>query len=161
MAVWNARTWVPAAPDEVLALLVEPDAIGRWSPIPFEVADHVGGRLSAGDCIRVRGSLLGRALEFEVDVAQAHGGRLGLTATGPIRLDVQYLMETLEDGTQLTATVGVSGRGLLGGRWHRRPTRCLPAARWPVRQPAGSRAAPGGSRVSSARAARAASGAVD
>jgi hypothetical protein len=114
MGVWTAHAWVPAAPDEVLTLLTDPDAIGHWSPIAFDLPDYDGGRLSAGECIRVRGRLLGRTLEFDVDVDEAHGGRVGLTATGPIRLDVEYLMRALDCGTEVTATVAVSGSGLRG-----------------------------------------------
>lgn len=63
MARWTARTWVDAAPDDVLSLLTEADAIARWSPFPFEVVDWDGARLEAGDSVRVAGRLGGRALE--------------------------------------------------------------------------------------------------
>jgi hypothetical protein len=62
----------------------------------------------------VRGALAGRALEFAVDVSEADGGCLALAATGPIRLDVEYVAVANEDGTDVRATVAVTGRGLIG-----------------------------------------------
>lgn len=91
-----------------------PDAIARWAPIEFEVLDFDGRRLFSGDHVRVHGSLAGRCLEFEVDVAEAEGGRLVLSATGLIRLDVEYLATALDDGSEVRASVAVSGRGLIG-----------------------------------------------
>jgi hypothetical protein len=114
MATWTAQTRVAGLPHEVLALLTEPDAIARWAPIAFEVVDFDERRLLAGDHVRVRGSLAGRALEFEVDVTEAEDGRLVLTATGPIHFDVEYLAVAHEGGTDVHASVAVSGRGLMG-----------------------------------------------
>jgi hypothetical protein len=114
MATWSAQTRVAGLPDEVLALLTEPNAIARWAPIDFNVVGFDGPRLRAGDHVRVLGSLAGRSLEFAVDVADAEDGRLVLTAVGPIRLDVEYLATPLGDGTQVRASVTVSGRGLMG-----------------------------------------------
>jgi len=114
MATWTARTHVAGLPHEVLALLTEPDAIARWAPIAFEVVDFERKRLRAGDRVRVRGALTGRSLEFEVDVAEAEDGRLLLSAIGPIRFDVEYLAVALDDGTDVRASVAVSGRGLIG-----------------------------------------------
>jgi len=90
MATWKAQTRVAVVPDQVLALLTEPDAIARWAPIAFELMDFEGERLLAGDRVRVQGSLAGRSLEFEVAVDQADAENLVLTATGPIRLEVEY-----------------------------------------------------------------------
>lgn len=114
MATWTAQTRVAGLPDDVLALLTEPDAIARWAPIGFDVVDFDGERLRAGDRVRVRGALAGRSLEFDVTVAEAEGGCLSLAATGPIRLDVQYIAVASEDGSDVRATVAVSGRGLMG-----------------------------------------------
>jgi hypothetical protein len=114
MATWTAQTRVAGLPDEVLALLTEPDAIARWAPIAFEVVDFDRKRLRAGDQVCVRGGLTGRLLEFEVEVAEAEDGRLVLTAVGPIRLDVEYMAVAVEDGSEIRASVAVSGRGLLG-----------------------------------------------
>lgn len=114
MARWTAHTRVAGAPHEVLELLTEPDAIARWSPIDFEVVDWAGDRLCAGDRVRVEGRLAGRALAFNVDVATAGEGALRLTAEGPIRLDVAYRVRGIAAGSELHATVDVSGRGIMG-----------------------------------------------
>jgi hypothetical protein len=114
MATWTAQTRVAGLPHEVLAMLTEPDAIARWAPIAFDVVDFDRQRLRAGDRVRVRGTLAGRGLEFDVDVAEADDGRLVLTAIGPVRFDVEYLAVALEHGTEVRASVVVSGRGLFG-----------------------------------------------
>ena len=114
MATWTAQTLVAGLPDEVLALLTEPDAIARWAPIAFEVIDFDGKRLRAGDQVLVRGGLTGRSLEFEVEVAEADDGRLVLTAVGPIRFDVEYLAVAVDSGSEIRASIAVSGRGLFG-----------------------------------------------
>ena len=127
MATWTARTRLPGAPDEVLALLTEPDAIARWAPIGFELVDYGGSRLIAGDRVRVRGALAGPAVSFDVDVAEADDGRLALTATGPIRLDVDYRVIAVGECSELHASVAVSGNGLRG-RLLARATETLLAA---------------------------------
>jgi hypothetical protein len=114
MATWTAQTRVAGLPHEVLALLTEPDAIARWAPIAFEVVGYDERRLRAGDHVRVRGALAGRMLEFDVDVTEAEDGRLVLIATGPVRFDVEYLAVAHHDGTEVRASVVVSGRGLMG-----------------------------------------------
>ena len=114
MGQWTAQTQITAPPAEVLGLLTEPNAISRWAPIDFELIDWDGERLIAGEHVRVQGRLAGRALEFEVDVAEADDGNLILTACGPIRLDVEYHARPLDIGSELSASVSVTGRGLLG-----------------------------------------------
>ena len=114
MAKWTARTRVAGLPDDVLVLLTDPDAISRWTPVPFQVVAGEGARLTAGEQVRVQGRFGGRELEFDVDVATAGDGLLVLTATGPIRLDVEYRALPLGSGTELRASISVSGRGTLG-----------------------------------------------
>lgn len=114
VATWTAQTRVAGLPDEVLALLTEPNSIARWAPVAFDVVDFEGRRLAAGDHVRVRGSLAGRSVEFEVDVSQADDGHLVLTAVGPIRLDVEYLAVAASGGTEVHASVKVTGQGLMG-----------------------------------------------
>jgi hypothetical protein len=114
MATWTAQTRVAGLPDEVLVLLTEPDAIARWAPIAFEVVGFGRRRLSAGDHVWVRGSLAGRSLEFEVEVAEAENGHLLLTAIGPVRLDVEYIAIASDSGSEVRASITVTGRGLLG-----------------------------------------------
>jgi len=114
MATWSTHMRCHGTPDEVLRLLTEPDAIERWSPIAFELGAFDGERLSAGDRLRVSGSLGGRSVEFTVDVAAAADGRLALTATGPIRIDVEYVASAVGDQSDVRASVGVMGGGLMG-----------------------------------------------
>jgi hypothetical protein len=105
---------MPGRPEEVLGVLTKPDAIARWAPIAFEVIDFKRDRLHAGDTARVRGGLAGRNLEFTVEIAEAANGRLALTASGPIDIDVEYVAEEIPDGSNVRARVDVAGRGLIG-----------------------------------------------
>jgi hypothetical protein len=114
MSTWTTETTCNATPDEVLELLTEPGAIARWSPVPFTVVDLDQNRLAAGDRVRVRGELAGRSVEFLVDVATADNGRLALTATGPIRIDVDYRVTGDACGSSVRARIGVAGSGLFG-----------------------------------------------
>jgi hypothetical protein len=114
MATWTAQTRVDGLPDDVLSLLTEPDSIARWAPIDFDVVDFEGPRLAAGDRVLVRGRLAGQSLEFEVDVDEADDGRLVLSAVGPIRLDVEYCARAAGSGSEVRASVTVTGRGLTG-----------------------------------------------
>jgi hypothetical protein len=47
-------------------------------------------------------------------VAAAGNGRLALTATGPIRIDVSYVAQPAGDQSDVQASVGVMGNGLVG-----------------------------------------------
>jgi uncharacterized protein YndB with AHSA1/START domain len=91
MGTWTTETQMAGRPEEVMVLLTQPDTIARWAPIPFEVVDFQRQRLLAGDTARVRGGLAGRNVEFTVQIAQASDGRLALTASGPIDIDVEYV----------------------------------------------------------------------
>ena len=114
MKTWTTETWVAGSPDEVLELLTEPDAIARWTPIPFEVLDLDGPRLEAGTRARVRGSLAGRGMEFDVEIRAAGDDCLSLLATGPLFIRAEYALAPLDGGSEIRASVSVSGRGLLG-----------------------------------------------
>jgi hypothetical protein len=114
MSTWTTHTTCSGTPEDVLELLTEPGAIARWSPVPFTVLDAERARLCAGDRVRVRGELAGRGVEFLVDVAKAGDGHLALTATGPIRIDVDYHVVGDTHGSNLRARVGVAGSGLFG-----------------------------------------------
>ena len=89
---WRTQTTVTGLPDEVLATLTEPDAIARWTPVPFELIDLDTDRLVAGGRARVRGRLAGRTLEFDVEVLAADDERVKLVATGPVSIDVGYAL---------------------------------------------------------------------
>ena len=114
MSTWTTQTICNGTPEDVLELLTEPGAIARWSPVPFRVVGTEQERLCAGDRVRVRGELAGRGVEFLVNVAKAGDGHLALTATGPIRLDVDYRAVGGVRGTSLRARIGVAGSGLFG-----------------------------------------------
>jgi Polyketide cyclase / dehydrase and lipid transport len=114
MRTWTTETTVTGLPDEVLALLTEPDAIARWTPVPFELIDLDTDRLVSGTRARVRGRLAGRSLEFDVEVLAADDERLALVATGPISIDVEYRLRPAPRGSNVSASVSVSGRGLIG-----------------------------------------------
>jgi hypothetical protein len=114
MRTWTTKTTVTGFPDEVLALLTEPEAIEHWTPVPFELIDLNTDRLVAGSRARVRGRLAGRTLEFDVTVLTADDERLALVATGPISIDVEYALRRAAGGSELRASVSVHGKGLLG-----------------------------------------------
>jgi Polyketide cyclase / dehydrase and lipid transport len=114
MATWSNQIRCSGTPEQVLRLLTEPQAIARWSPVGFELRAFDGERLRAGDRVRVSGSLAGRSVEFLVDVASASDGRLALTASGPIRIGVEYLVRAVGPQSDVQASVEVAGGGLLG-----------------------------------------------
>jgi hypothetical protein len=115
MSTWSTHTNVSGTPDDVIAVLADPDSIRRWSPIDFDVDGIDGERLESGSRARVSGRLAGRSASFEIDVEQAEEGRFALTASGPIDLDVEYeAFERTGNGTELWATVSVKGGGLVG-----------------------------------------------
>lgn len=97
--------------------LTDPSEIATWSPVPFEL-QSLGGRrqrLETGTHARVAGRLAGKDLEFDIEVHEAAGCRLHLTAIGPfVDLDVDYCVEALDDFSHVTAEVAVSGKGVLG-----------------------------------------------
>ncbi len=110
-----AHATIPAAPDDVLALLTAPDAIANWAPIPFEVDELDGRRLRTGSRARVSGGLAGRRVAFDVDVHRVGDGCLALTAEGPVGLDVEYVVTPTAGGSEVRASVCVRrGDGLLG-----------------------------------------------
>ena len=115
MTTWTTETWVAGAPEHVLELLTEPDAIARWAPIPFELLDLDGARLQQGTRARVSGALAGRRLEFDVEIREADEERLSLVANGLVSIGAEYLLAPADGGSDVRASVSVSGHGLLGG----------------------------------------------
>jgi hypothetical protein len=115
MAQFTAHTIAGPAPEQVLEVLTDPEAIASWSPIPFQVEDLDGLRLEAGSSARVSGSLAGKRVGFDVEVHAADEGGLELTAEGPIGIDVLYELEPMDGGSRVTASVGVrEGSGFTG-----------------------------------------------
>jgi polyketide cyclase/dehydrase/lipid transport protein len=116
MATWTTRKTIEASPDEVLELLTDPEACSIWSPLDFELEQLDCKRLSAGCTAQVGGELAGKRVSFDVEVIEASGGRLSLRASGPVVLDVEYRLQSLEERSEVTAQVSVSSSGGLRGR---------------------------------------------
>ena len=115
MSTWTAQTTVNGRPEDVMLMLTDPDAIGAWAPIDFEVEGLTGRRLETGSRARVVGRLAGQRVGFDVDVHEVGPDRLELTASGPIGLDVAYELEPCADGARVVASIGIrDGRGLTG-----------------------------------------------
>ena len=115
MSTWTAQTTVKGRPEDVLDILTDPAACGRWAPIDFEIEGLDGPRLESGSRARVVGRIAGQRVGFDVDVHVAGPDRLELTASGPVELDVLYALEPVCCGSRVVAQVGVrSGRGLTG-----------------------------------------------
>jgi Polyketide cyclase / dehydrase and lipid transport len=117
VGTWTARTPVRSDPDEIFAILTDPDAAAHWSPVPFEVDELDGERLEAGGRAVLSGRLAGRRIRFDVEVVEAEDGRLSLVASGPVDMDVEWRVDDrLGEWRELVASVNVrAGRGL-GGR---------------------------------------------
>jgi hypothetical protein len=107
MRTWYSTTKVRARPDRVLDALTDPEICARWSGVDFAVDGLRAPRLEAGSRPRVSGRLLGRAIEFELHVYEAHPRRLRLRATGPIELHADYVLAPTRCGCQVDAAVSV------------------------------------------------------
>ena len=117
MSTWTTQTVVDGAPEDVLAVLSDPEMCRRWSPIEFRLEDLDGERLETGSRARVAGRVAGFPIAFEIDVQHAGGGRLALTARGPMTLEVAYeAYPAAEAGAELWATVTVREAHSLRGR---------------------------------------------
>jgi hypothetical protein len=113
---WTTKRHVAAEPDAVLAMLTDPDACRRWSPVPFELDGGHDERLSRGARMRVSGSLAGKRVGFDVHVHEAAAGRLALSAQGPVAFDVAYEARAADGGSDVSASVSVRPGGGLFGR---------------------------------------------
>src|SRR6476619_8631441 len=116
MATWETRTTVMGGPEDVLAVLTDPCAAQRWSPIGFELEQIEGDRLVSGSRAVLSGKLAGRSVKFEVNVIKASDGQLELTARGPVEMDVRYIAAELGEMTEVKASVAVRSAGGLMGR---------------------------------------------
>lgn len=112
---WTEEIWLDGTPSQVLELLTDPEAIARWAPVAFDVADLDDDRLYAGCLVRVGGVLAGRRLGFDVEITQADEHCLALSADGPISIEAQYLLVPFDGGSDVRASVSIAGRGLVGG----------------------------------------------
>jgi hypothetical protein len=117
MRTWTATTTAEAGPEAVLGILTDPDAAARWAPLPFDVEDLDGDRLSAGSRARVSGRLAGRRVGFDIEVHEADESGLALSASGPVAFDVDYRLSPAARGrSEVHASVSVRSGGGLTGR---------------------------------------------
>jgi hypothetical protein len=115
MRTWTATTTMPARPQDVLEVLTDPEACARWAPLPFDVEELDGRRLSSGTRARVSGKLAGRRVGFDVEVHEASGRGLSLAADGPVGFDVAYELAAVAGGSEVRASVSVRpSRGIAG-----------------------------------------------
>jgi hypothetical protein len=115
MATWQTRTIVKGAPEDVLAVLTDPGAARRWSPVGFELEPIEGERLQSGTRAVLSGKFAGRGVSFDVEVIKAGDGQLELRAVGPVEMDVAYDAILADEGTEVVASVAVRpGGGLIG-----------------------------------------------
>jgi hypothetical protein len=128
MAQWTTRTQANASPQQLLEVLTDPDAIRLWSPIDFEVEDLLGSRLSAGDVTRVTGKVAGLRVGFDVEIHAADEEGIELSADGPIGIDVRYDLASSDEGSEVTATVGLRRGGGITGRLISQATAALLSA---------------------------------
>ena len=114
MSTWTTQATVDGTPEEVLAVLSDPDCCYRWSPIDFDLEDLDGDRLETGSFARVAGRVAGLPVSFEIEVQHASDRRLALTARGPMTLEVEYEAYPADaDRAEVWATVTVKpGRSL-------------------------------------------------
>jgi hypothetical protein len=126
--MWNTCRTVAAAPSEILHVLTHEDAIRRWSPVDFELGGHAGGRLRSGDHARVQGRVAGIGVGFDVEVTKAEGATLELFASGPIDIEVRYVIARCRGGSSVEAAVDVRGGRGMSGRVVATTVRALLAA---------------------------------
>ena len=88
MRTWTAQITSKGRPEDVLGVLTDPAACGRWAPIDFDVEGLDGDRLVTGSRARVVGRIAGQNVSFDVDVIAADASGVKLLASGPIVLDV-------------------------------------------------------------------------
>jgi hypothetical protein len=116
MRTYTATATATADPEAVLDVLTDPGAAARWAPVPFDVDELSGPRLTAGSTARVSGRLAGREVGFQLQVHRADADGLALSADGPVELHVAYDMRRSSGGSEVHASVGLRPRSGLRGR---------------------------------------------
>ncbi len=114
--VWTAQADLCAHAEDVLLALTDPDLIASWAPVQFAVDGLAGGRLTAGCRERVRGTVAGVTTSFDIEVGNADGDRLELSACGPVSFDVVYRLRSHPGGVRVDASVSLRRRGGLTAR---------------------------------------------
>ena len=131
MRTWTAQITSKGRPEDVLGVLTDPAACGRWAPIDFDVEGLDGDRLVTGSRARVVGRIAGQRCSFDVDVIAADASGLKLLASeagGSVSLDVSYELSPAPAGSDVTATVAVAGSRGFTGRLIAQATDALLAA---------------------------------
>src|SRR6476660_7695061 len=80
MRTWTAQITSKGRPEDVLGVLTDPAACGRWAPIDFDVEGLNGDRLVTGSRARVVGRIAGQRCSFDVDVIAANASGVKLLA---------------------------------------------------------------------------------
>ena len=128
MRTWTAQITSKGRPEDVLGVLTDPAACGRWAPIDFDVEGLNGDRLVTGSRARVVGRIEGQRCSFDVDVIAADASGVKLLASGPIVLNVSYELSEAPSGSEVTAKVAVAGSRGFTGRLIAQATDALLAA---------------------------------
>ena len=123
MGTWITQTTMDGTPEAVLAVLTDPRACTRWSPIAFAVEGR--GPLAGGTRRRVAGRLAGQEIGFSIEVLAADDHHLALRARGPIEIDVDYQVEPVAQRSTVRARIAVKPSGGLTGRLLSRATDAL------------------------------------
>jgi hypothetical protein len=113
MKTYEASTEIEARPSAVIELLTDPATCAEWSPVDFEV-DDPSSRLEPGTQLAVGGRVAGQRVSFDLSVIDAGRRHLELTASGPFDVSARYEAREATAGTELTASVSVTGRGIRG-----------------------------------------------
>jgi hypothetical protein len=109
---WQSAIAVDADPEHVLDTLTDIDACEVWSPVGFRVDGLDSSRLTAGSTTNVSGRLGGCSVRFHVEVFRADCERLVLRATGPVEMQVCYVVQRASRGSRVDAAISVRrGRG--------------------------------------------------
>ena len=115
MSEWTATARANTTPCQVLEVLTHPAKIRGWSPVDFDIDELEGRRLAPGTRGRVTGRLAGVSVGFDLEVHHADEGRLELSASGPVGIDVRYDLRADDQGAEFEAHVSVRpSRGLTG-----------------------------------------------
>src|SRR3954471_23029424 len=115
MSEWTATATANTTPCEVLEVLTHPAKIRGWSPVDFDIDELEGRKLAAGTRGRVTGRLAGVSVGFDLEVHHADEGRLELSASGPVGIDVRYDLRADDEGAEFDAWVSMRpSRGLTG-----------------------------------------------
>lgn len=128
MSSYDTTCTTAASPASVMAVLTDPAAIRDWSPVPFEVEGCEADVLREGIRTRVKGSLAGFAVGFDVHVRDAGGDLLRIGASGPVDLDVTYRLREVAGGSEIAARVDVRRSSGLTSRMISKATETLLAA---------------------------------